>query len=631
MKVQNLRDPLMKNLLCIALLLFAFLFASVSAASASEIVLDTEHHHLGDNFKEELTPADPDGLVYTATFTLDPLADIRYTEFTVAVKSVVPGPTDEFLDKVYLNEIEIGALNDYIPENTADSAAVDILIPVHPTFFNPGNNTIKISAGSNADGSNYDDFEFYNLSLHLSETEPVTLEPPLKVVWTYKLPGEFDIWEITTRVFAADGVLYLYDPYEHFFYYPYGLIALDAETGEVLLSKERCEYLGYKDGVLFYQNSSYNIEPMDAKTAELPGHKDEVLFYKNFSHYIEALDVKTGELLWCKEYHEWDASTIFGNTLFGSIYHDSLWHVAAINAGNGNLEWEHEFDYEVSNPVVSGNFVISRSNSDLIALDAKTGKEVWKYTNLDYISTPFICKDLVYVVAQGDIVALSVESGEEVWRTKAGNGANILEVKNNTLLVDSDNPVLLNAGTGEIMKDNYSEVPVSHSGITDKYIYSTPGCKIQVYNSSTGEPVWSSSRIKSNLVSRPTLYKDKLYLVSSEGKLYAFEHGEEGIFFTKGLENSATLYFFPAAVVAMLVLLAILQRKIKSKALIFVSWVLAFEGILYLIIFATDPYTGSWNASMIKGVLVFMGFWSLPVILLLGIVFLVYDHWKRRK
>ena len=105
------------------------------------------------------------------------------------------------------------------------------------------------------------------------------------------------------------------------------------------------------------------------------------------------------------------------------------------------------------------------------------------------------------------------------------------------------------------------------------------------------------------------------------------------MFFTKGLENSSTLYFFPTAVVAMLVLLAILQRKIKSKAFMFGSLLIAFEGVLYLIIFATDPYAGSWNASMIEEVwvvLMMLNFWFLPVILLIGIVFFAYDHWKSK-
>ncbi|WP_048065658.1 hypothetical protein [Methanosarcina acetivorans] len=129
--------PVIKKSCILALFLFVSLFAFISGASATEIVLDTEHHHLGDNFKEELNPGDPEGPVYTATFTLGS-ADIRSVELRVAVKNIVLGPTDKFLDKVYLNEIEIGAINDYVPAGTPDDAEVDIEIPVHPTLFNPG-------------------------------------------------------------------------------------------------------------------------------------------------------------------------------------------------------------------------------------------------------------------------------------------------------------------------------------------------------------------------------------------------------------------------------------------------------------------------------------------------------------
>ena len=73
----------MKNLLFIALLLFASLVASISAVSASEIVLDAEHHHLGDDFKEELNPGNPEGLIYTSTFHSNSSVDIESAELTV--------------------------------------------------------------------------------------------------------------------------------------------------------------------------------------------------------------------------------------------------------------------------------------------------------------------------------------------------------------------------------------------------------------------------------------------------------------------------------------------------------------------------------------------------------------------
>jgi len=41
---------MMKNLLCIAILLFA----AILLASATAMVIDTAHHHLGDDYKGEL-------------------------------------------------------------------------------------------------------------------------------------------------------------------------------------------------------------------------------------------------------------------------------------------------------------------------------------------------------------------------------------------------------------------------------------------------------------------------------------------------------------------------------------------------------------------------------------------------
>ncbi|MCW7079103.1 MAG: hypothetical protein OCU22_08275 [Canidatus Methanoxibalbensis ujae] len=61
---------------------------------------------------------------------MNPLANITSAELKLRAKSVVPGPTEEFLDKVYLNEKEIGALNDYIPAQAPDEDAMDVAIPI---------------------------------------------------------------------------------------------------------------------------------------------------------------------------------------------------------------------------------------------------------------------------------------------------------------------------------------------------------------------------------------------------------------------------------------------------------------------------------------------------------------------
>lgn len=613
----------MKNLLCISLILFISLFVFSSAVSATEIILDTGHHHLGDDFKEELNSGNPEGLVYTVTFTLDPSMDIEDAELTLTGKSIIPGPTDEFLDKVYLNEKKIGSLNDYIPADTPDSAAVNITIPVHPSFFDHGTNTIEISSGSNANGSNYDDFEFYNLSLHLSEIESVTLEPPLKVAWTHEFPWRYIDGIPEIEILAADGVLYLDNGFGSY------VTAIDAETGELLWDRkfevfDQLDSMEYGDGVLF------------------------VIHFST----IDALNGKTGELLWSREYPDfWSNSLIFGNTLFVDmcIYNS---YVAAIDTENGNLKWRYHlnttdpgtggrFSSEISDLRVNGNVLIFRyytsgSDDGLIALNAKTGKEIWRYTKAQKeiwryagLGIPFLYEDMIYVDYEGDIIALSAESGEEVWKTNMGEWASIAGVKNDKLFISSYRPFILDANTGEILKElPDSRVFASSPVITDNYIYSTDEYYIKVFNSSTGEPVWGSSRIKGVVISDPVLYKDKLYLISSEGVLYAFEHGKEGLFFTRGLEGAAVLYFPLFAVAGMVLLLTKLVRKYENTTLVLGSWLIALVGVLLLSFIAIEPYIRTWE---VLGILPFLIFCFLAVILLFGIAFLVYGIRKGRK
>jgi hypothetical protein len=130
------------------------------------------------------------------------------------------------------------------------------------------------------------------------------------------------------------------------------------------------------------------------------------------------------------------------------------------------------------------------------------------------------------------------------------------------------------------------------------------------------------------VLSEPTLYKDKLYLVSSDGILYAFNHGEGGLFFTRGLEDSAILYLPPIATAGMLLLLATLLRKNKNKALVFGSWLIALVGVLLLSFIAIQPYFIAWD---VFGILTFLVLCALGVILLFGIAFLVSGIRKRRK
>jgi hypothetical protein len=78
----------------------------------------------------------------------------------------------------------------------------------------------------------------------------------------------------------------------------------------------------------------------------------------------------------------------------------------------------------------------------------------------------------------------------------------------------------------------------------------------------------------------------------------------------------------------MLLLLTILVRKYENKVLVFGSWLIALVGVLLLSFIAIEPYIRTLE---VLGILPFLVFCSLAVILLFGVVFLIYGLRKRRK
>ena len=156
-----------------------------------------------------------------------------------------------------------------------------------------------------------DDFEFSNLGIRITKTEPVTIEPPLKVAWTHDLSRPYpDSSGMPPISVIADGAIYLGKG---------GIKAIDANTGKIRWANDLDADprgndwdLGYNEGTLYALNS----------------HK---------SPNIYALDAKTGKVLWSKEYTNIGGNPIIlGNTLYAVTPDDR--YVFAIDTANGNLE-----------------------------------------------------------------------------------------------------------------------------------------------------------------------------------------------------------------------------------------------------------------------------------------------------
>ena len=566
------------------IILFGVMILAISQTGiAAEIVLDNGQHHLGDDFKDELIPNEPEGVVYTVDFNLSNSAQINSARLKLDARSIVPEASDEFLDKVYLNEIEIATLNDYVPAQISDNELIRITVQVDPAYFKNGTNTIRITSGSNVDETNHDDFEFSNLSIHLVETESVTLEPPLKVAWTYELSDWQSRWGPVPIQIIEENIIYLNDE---------GIKAIDADSGKLLWSKGQNANLNYDNGVLY--------------ALHLPT--------------IDALDAKSGKMLWSEKYSMvWNDMVPGGvSNGYSAISADSLYvstpsdkYVFAIDTTNGNLKWVYELNttefgaggknhYSLSNPVIIDDVVIFKyyishlsytgppialiegepepepeqpiTKEGLIALSAKTGEKVWEYT--DEVSDRFVYRNLIYNndlvytgFSDGNIIALSSDSGEYVWKINVGDRIHSIVAESDKLFIGyiietnalySKKYTVVDAMSGEILPDVPDSIVGQDSVIAGKYIYAASRGKnnINIFDVKTGERIWTGGKTEGYDVSKPMVYKDKLYLTSIDGKLYAFEHGTES-----AIVENTHIYIATAFILFLMISMGIYWKR----------------------------------------------------------------------
>jgi|GEM_PF-2387206 len=117
--------------------------------------------HLGDNTDNDLMPPEPTELSYTYTFSLNSIPkrqEVRLILTTVNVQPSAAKNESEYNDLVYINEVVIGRLNDKTGTDKQDYSARKMEFIFSSDLLNQGVNRLKITSGSNLDGTNYDDF-----------------------------------------------------------------------------------------------------------------------------------------------------------------------------------------------------------------------------------------------------------------------------------------------------------------------------------------------------------------------------------------------------------------------------------------------------------------------------------------
>lgn len=654
----------------------------LNSKSAAVYVLDAGHHHLGDGVKPELLPTDAEDTVYTKIFFPERI-DGDTAGITLTTKSVVPTDTAGiglFYDQVYVNGNEVGKLNDYIEAKEQDNLPRSVTIYFSTKLLISGENNLTISSGCNADCSDHDDFEFYDLRLEIIPESKYpyseNIRPPLRRIWSSSIGG---YQNTPLPVVSQSGEVIFYtssqvDPETHWM--KQTINAIDARNGDFIRSHETGGsneihgHVAYAEGLVFasdYENIyafgddalewKFNLRPYQDEYFSAPEvrpvvYNSTVYTIINSAGKVLAIDAQTGVLNWVysfepgqkppdKEYRTKFDSTLPAVSkgiviLAAQVEYSEKIMPIAIEPGTEDpnaLVIEYHFEngrrvaIEPETECTNAPTPDTRTFTRVFALNASNGEEIWNYS-INSVSglngkTPFIYNDLVYFGLEDKIVARTLGTGRPIWSADV-SWPHVHAVSDGKVFASAGSDVVaLDAYDGSLVwKSQGDSGPLSvYGGLV--YVGISGNENLLVLDGNTGEQVWKGGKTFGFDVSQPVLSNGRLYMSASDSRLYAFEHGEPGI---QDIMFSATGYLPLFAFGVMLILLVAFLRKIKNKSLAIGSWLLALAVVLFLsnvLMLEMIPEAG-WG----MGLLVFM---SIPLIITAGILFLVYGIWQKRK
>lgn len=211
-----------------------------------------------------------------------------------------------------------------------------------------------------------------------------------------------------------------------------------------------------------------------------------------------------------------------GDTVFAA---DATGLVMALNANNGEREWQTELDTPVSSALnaVAGNVYLGTRNGEVIALDQRDGSINWRArVSSEVLAAPQANQQLLLVQSiDGQVTALDRASGQERW------------------VYTSSQPSLTLRGTGTPMVID----PVTFVGMANG--------RLATLDNRNGQPLWdmqiatpqgrSDVERLVDLSGQPVLSPDgRLFVTSYNGRVVALEATQGGVLWESNLSSRHT-------------------------------------------------------------------------------------------
>jgi outer membrane protein assembly factor BamB len=214
-------------------------------------------------------------------------------------------------------------------------------------------------------------------------------------------------WTVESSPAVVDGVVYVgsEDGY---------MYALDAVSGQVIWAQQLWEGLTVMSTPTVAQGIVY------VSTGEL-----------------HALDAATGVPIWQSSCHgglnAGVGVTVVGGVVYAASFPGFVAYVCAWDAATGQLIWDVNVEYGVSDLVTDGHTLYGVSDRTLFALDADSGIEVWHQDtggSLTYLS---LANGVLYVGGFGypdstnysDVSAFDQVTGSLLWSQTLSAGRNV--------------------------------------------------------------------------------------------------------------------------------------------------------------------------------------------------------------
>jgi len=222
---------------------------------------------------------------------------------------------------------------------------------------------------------------------------------------------------------------------------------------------------------------------------------------------------------------------------------------------NGNILWKHTFESQYSiSPVSYSNGYLYlyhslNGESKLYCVDLHSGVEVWSQnfeSSNSFSVGPYIYKNMVYVqvgIINTEIRAFDAFSGKKEWKKELFNDRSDLLIPvfyNDTMYVYHKKLKAINPQTGDVYYTiNENSIPYVNKGyVINSSPVIDPERKIIILTTNTHIHVFSliskkisltiTAKANDYFISNPSLWEDKLYVISNQYVLeYNLNTGEE--------------------------------------------------------------------------------------------------------